>query len=70
MFFPGAFGCLGRNLAIQELQIVTVRLMLAYDFAFAPTFDSKKFMDGVENMRATIFRYPLKVVATPRKQAM
>ena len=26
-------------------------------------------MDGIENMRTTIFRYPLQVVATPRKQA-
>ncbi|KDR69574.1 hypothetical protein GALMADRAFT_145320 [Galerina marginata CBS 339.88] len=66
-FSYGAFGCLGRALAIQELQIVAARMILAYDLSFAPTFDSNKFMDGVENMRATIFRYPLTVVATPRK---
>ncbi|KAF8148431.1 cytochrome P450 [Crassisporium funariophilum] len=66
-FSSGAFGCLGRALAMQELQIVTTRLILAYDLSFAPKFDSKKFRDGVENMRTTIFRYPLTVVATSRK---
>jgi cytochrome P450 len=68
-FSYGAFGCLGKALAILELQVVTARLVLAYDLSFAPTFDSKKFVDGVENMRTTIFRYPLTVVATPRNKA-
>jgi len=64
----GPFGCLGRNLAMQELQIVASRLLLNYDLKFAPQFDSKKFTDGIENMRATIFRYPLTVVATRRNR--
>jgi len=53
---------------MQELQIVASRLLLKYDLKFAPQFDSKKFTDGIENMRATIFRYPLTLVATRRNR--
>ncbi|KDR66637.1 hypothetical protein GALMADRAFT_80550 [Galerina marginata CBS 339.88] len=52
---PGAFECLRRALAIQELQIVVARMILAYDLSFAPTFDSNKFMDGVEDREIALF---------------
>jgi hypothetical protein len=51
---------------MQELLIVPARLLLTYDIAFSPKFDSEAFISGVTNLRATNFAQPLTIVATER----
>lgn len=63
----GPFGCLGRNLAIQEIRIVVSKLLLTFDFQFASDFNLAMFWEGVTNMRTTFFAHPLRVSST-RKQ--
>ncbi|EMD40439.1 hypothetical protein CERSUDRAFT_91160 [Gelatoporia subvermispora B] len=65
-FSSGPFGCLGKQLALQEMRVVTAKMLLTYDLYLAPDFDSKKFVDGVKNMRTTVFDYPLSVIANRR----
>ncbi|KAH7913697.1 cytochrome P450 [Hygrophoropsis aurantiaca] len=65
-FSFGAFGCLGRNLALQELRAVTAHLVLNFNMDFPPSFDQDAFTEGIMNMRSTIFTYPLRVEAKPR----
>ncbi len=62
----GAFSCLGKVFANQELHLTVAKLMLAYDMDLPKSFDQQKFMDGVLNMRTTLFAYPLAITATPR----
>ncbi|EIN11085.1 cytochrome P450, partial [Punctularia strigosozonata HHB-11173 SS5] len=60
-FSYGPFGCLGRTLAIRELQILTVYLLRSFDIRLAGSFDEQRFVRGVLNMRTTVFEYPLLV---------
>ncbi|OCH95943.1 cytochrome P450 [Obba rivulosa] len=62
-FSYGPFGCLGKSLALQEMRVVAAKMLLTYDLYLAPDFDRTKFVDGIKNMRTTIFEYPLNVVA-------
>ncbi|KAH8093149.1 cytochrome P450 [Cristinia sonorae] len=66
-FSFGPFGCLGKSLAVQEMRVVTAKMLLTYDLKFAPDFDNAAFVEGIQNMRTTIFRTPLNVVATHRR---
>ncbi|KAH7926175.1 cytochrome P450 [Leucogyrophana mollusca] len=65
-FSFGAFGCLGRNLALLELRAVTAHLVLNFNMDFPPSFDQDAFTEGIMNMRTTIFAYPLRVEAKSR----
>ncbi|CAL1701534.1 unnamed protein product [Somion occarium] len=65
-FSFGPYGCLGRTLAIQEMRIVTAKMLLTYDLKLSPDFDNDAFQKGILNMRTTIFEYPLRVVAHRR----
>ncbi|KAK0475559.1 cytochrome P450 [Armillaria novae-zelandiae] len=65
-FSYGAFSCLGKVFANQELHLTVAKLMLAYDMDLPKSFDQQKFMDGVLNMRTTLFAYPLAITATAR----
>lgn len=64
----GPFGCLGRPLAVQELRQVTAKLLLTYNLSLSPEFDNAKFVAGIDNMRGTVFRYPLLITAEKRWQ--
>ncbi|KAK0462517.1 cytochrome P450 [Desarmillaria tabescens] len=65
-FSYGAFSCLGKVFANQELHLTVAKLMLAYDMDLPKSFDQQKFIDGILNMRTTLFDYPLAITATPR----
>jgi len=65
-FSFGPFGCLGKALAVQEMRVITAKMILTYDMKLAPDFDNAAFVEGIQNMRTTIFRQPLTVVATRR----
>ncbi|KAF9017609.1 cytochrome P450 [Hymenopellis radicata] len=62
----GAFSCLGKSFAQQELHLTVAKLMLTYHMEFPKSFDHQKFDDGVLNMRTTLFTYPLSITATRR----
>ncbi|KAK0469497.1 cytochrome P450 [Desarmillaria tabescens] len=65
-FSYGAFSCLGKIFATQELHLTVAKLVLAYDMELPKSFDQQKFLDGVLNMRTTLFDYPLAITATAR----
>ncbi len=58
--------CLGKIFATQELHLTVAKLVLAYDMELPKSFDQQKFLDGVLNMRTTLFDYPLAITATAR----
>lgn len=62
----GPFGCLGKMVAVQEMRLVTAKILLTYDLKLAPSFEEHKFLAGIQNMRTTIFTVPLVVTATRR----
>ncbi|KIY69557.1 cytochrome P450 [Cylindrobasidium torrendii FP15055 ss-10] len=66
-FSYGAFSCLGRIFALQELHLTVAKLMLQYDMDIPKDYDQQKFLDGILNMRTTLFAHPLKITATPRR---
>ncbi|KAF8900558.1 cytochrome P450 [Mucidula mucida] len=65
-FSYGAFSCLGKNFAQQELHLTVAELMLTYHMELPKSFDGQKFEDGIQNMRTTLFTYPLSITATRR----
>jgi hypothetical protein len=64
----GPFGCIGKQLAYQELRLMVVKTVLHYKLSFGPEFDPRKFLDGVENRRVTDFTVPLIVTIEPRSE--
>lgn len=48
------------------MRVVTAKALLTYDLKLAPEFDNDEFVNGIQNMRTTIFKYPLRAVATRR----
>lgn len=63
----GAFSCLGRIFALQELHLTVAKLVLQYDMDIPKDYDQQKFLDGILNMRTTLFAHPLQITATARK---
>ena len=43
-FSLGPFGCIGKNLALMELRLVTSELLMKFDVSFAPGEDGKKLL--------------------------
>ena len=43
-FSLGPFGCIGKNLALMELRLVTSELVMKFDVSFAPGEDGKKLL--------------------------
>lgn len=41
--FPGPFGCIGKPLAMMNLRTTVARLVMAFDFSFAPNEDGQNF---------------------------
>ncbi|KAI0028700.1 cytochrome P450 [Vararia minispora EC-137] len=65
-FSFGPFGCIGKPLAIAELQVCLVRTVLTYELAFAPSFDIAAFRAGALNIRTPVFRHPLRIMLSKR----
>ncbi|KAJ7102695.1 cytochrome P450 [Mycena epipterygia] len=65
-FSFGPFGCLGKTLAVRELYVVTAQLLLAVDIQLDPSFNHNIFKAGIQNMRSTLFQYPLTITGRPR----
>lgn len=65
-YITGPFGCLGKNLALSELRLVTAAVVRSFDLSLSPGFDHASFNHGVRNLKSTFFDYPLRVVATVR----
>lgn len=72
VFHPttGAFGCLGKPLAMRQLTVVLAQLLLAYKITFAPDFDPNAFVKGWFNYRTNVLSYPLRVRTEPRTNSM
>ncbi|KAJ6619903.1 cytochrome P450 [Mycena sp. CBHHK59/15] len=65
-FSFGPFGCLGKQLAYQEIRAAIACLVLTFPtLKFSTGFDVETFHRGVLNRKSTIFRHPLCVIATP-----
>jgi hypothetical protein len=59
---------LGKAFAIRELHFVVAKMVLSFDMDYHPSFDPKKFWDGVDNMRTTVFNEQLMIRAIPRRR--
>ena len=66
--FTGGFGCIGKPLAMRQINAAIAHLLLAFDLKLAPGFDPKVFWDSVDNFRTTIIKEPLPVLAVPRQR--
>ncbi|KAF7297941.1 Protein-S-isoprenylcysteine O-methyltransferase [Mycena chlorophos] len=65
-FSNGAYMCVAKSFAYQELRFMLARLVLAFEFEMAPGFDAVRFRDGILNMRTTFLKHPLMVRARRR----
>ncbi|KAI0772168.1 cytochrome P450 [Irpex lacteus] len=65
-FSAGTFGCLGKNLAKRMIRYCAARILKGIDIQLTPAFDGRQFIEGISHVRATIFKHPLTVVASPR----
>ncbi|KAJ4466294.1 cytochrome P450, partial [Lentinula aciculospora] len=61
-FSYGPYGCLGKELAWNQLLLFTARLFSTYEVKFTSDFIPSVFMKGVKNLRAAVFDHDLKVV--------
>lgn len=67
-FFPfihGRYGCIGKQLAYNEMRLVTARVVQEFDIAFAPGEDGTKLLMESQD-QFTLGCAPLKVVLTKR----
>ncbi|KAJ3740016.1 cytochrome P450 [Lentinula raphanica] len=67
-FSYGPYGCLGKELAWDELLLFTAYLFSTYEVKFTSDFAPSTFMRGVKNQRAAVFDYDLNVVVTERRR--
>jgi len=67
-FSFGPFGCLGRALAMQELQIVVSRLLLAFHMNTPENFEHEDYHRRIRNIRTTLFPFPLPARITQRRK--
>ena len=62
-FFPfliGPFSCIGRQLALRELRVVTAKLVLGFDVSLAPGEDGYSlFNETCDNFTLTMGRLEL-----------
>ncbi|KAJ7679340.1 cytochrome P450 [Mycena polygramma] len=66
-FSSGSFGCLAKNFAFQELRIGAAHLFTSLDIKLSPSFNHQRFKAGIQNMRSTVFQYPLNVTIRRRE---
>jgi len=68
-FFPflfGAYHCVGRNFAFQEMRLLTATLMRRYDMELEPGFDTYAFEAAIEDRGLIEIHKPLSVILTRR----
>lgn len=65
-FAVGPASCVGRALAMQELQLVLATLLQNFDFSFARDFDAEAFRASARDTFVVERIEPLKVIVTPR----
>lgn len=61
----GAYSCIGKQLALMELRIVTARLVTEFDIAFAPGEAGKNLLENTKDV-FTMEVAPLMLVFTKR----
>ncbi|KAJ3924756.1 MAG: cytochrome P450, partial [Lentinula lateritia] len=66
-FSYGPYGCLGKELAWNQLLLFTATLFLTYRLNFASDFLPVDFMKGVKNFRVPYFDHNLYVVVEKRR---
>jgi len=65
-FSTGAYICVAKNFALQEMRYVISRIVLSFDMTFAPGFNAQAWLKGFRNMRTTFFDKPLLVKSVRR----
>ncbi|KAI0356916.1 cytochrome P450 [Trametes cingulata] len=68
-FGAGAFACVGQRLAYKQTRLILACIFILLDVQLADGFDSAKFWAGVGNLRATVIKERLPVVARRRDTA-
>jgi cytochrome P450 len=48
-FSTGPFGCIGKNLALMEIRLLTTELLLRYDVRLAEGEDGSKLLKGTRD---------------------
>lgn len=64
-FSTGPFNCIGKNLALMEMRLLTARLITKFDVAFAPGEDGSDLLQSRDYFTAT--PNPLHLVFKMRK---
>jgi cytochrome P450 len=62
----GPYVCVAKAFALQEMRHVLSRLVLAFDMALPDDFDGSAWLNGMKNMRTTMFEKTLLVKAVKR----
>ncbi|RAL04151.1 cytochrome P450 [Aspergillus ibericus CBS 121593] len=65
-FSIGAYNCIGKPLALQNLRTTVAQLVMTFDVQFAPGFEADKFVERSKDNAALEFG-DLDLVFTPRK---
>jgi len=66
-FSSGTYSCIGKQLALMELRIVTTRIVTQFDIAFAPGEDGSDLEEKTKDV-FTLEVAPLRLVFTPRSK--
>lgn len=67
-FGVGSYVCIGRGLAMQELRLISTRLIRSFNFELAPGFDHDRFWADLRSWQA-IFKPDLPIVFSRRQVA-
>lgn len=64
-FSIGPYGCIGKNLALMEIRLLTSQILLKYDVKFAPGEDGSKLLYKTAD-HFTLGLKELNLIFTPR----
>ena len=48
-FSTGPMGCIGKNLALMEIRLLTTQLVTRFDVSFAPGEDGKRLLEKTKD---------------------
>jgi len=65
-FSFGPFGCLGRQLAMEETRVAIAYVFRTLDVRLAEGCEADAFFEGITNIKSTFFARPLMVTAERR----
>jgi tryprostatin B 6-hydroxylase len=63
----GTYSCIGKQLALMELRVVTARIVTQFDIAFAPGKDDTDLLEKAKDV-FTLEVAPLGMVFSPRRK--